>query len=642
MALNRQLWIAIASVMVIAFVSSLAISFQSARAYFEEQLHLKNIDNANTLALTLSQVEKDPVLIELMIAAQFDTGHYQRLELIAPDGNTIAARTRDSAHVADVPDWFAELAALRVDAGVAQVPDGWQQYGTLHVESLSGFALEALWDTTVELFLWFFGIAALLGLLGSILLKSLTRPLDDVVGQAEAIGKQRFLATQEPRTLEFRRVVRAMNILSARVRDMLGEERARLEDMRQRSQRDGLTGVGNRSRFDDVLAALLGDDDPNRQHGLFLLRLVDLAEINRRIGHQATDALIKRLAEQLTQVAGRHDGQFNDEHVARLNGSDFALILTDLTDPEPIAADVAQLAQDVSALDADTPTLRLALSAGRFTSTDERSALLIRLDDALARAEHRQKTCLEWATPAQDAGRLRGSDEWRAILHRALDEGQVHAAHFATRRLDGRLIHHEAMVRLDDGSDTLTAGQFLPWARRLGLLPPLDLAVTEIELQRLSRSEQAEPVALNLSIDTLLDESTRGQLLGLLTSHAAQAAEVSIEIAERAVIDHPAAFREFCSFAVALGYRLGIEKAGLAVTEIDALHELGLDYLKLDRSLTTDLAANESSRNYLRGITGMAHALGLTVIAEGVRSADELTRLGEMGVDGASGPGVPD
>ncbi|MDG4867050.1 EAL domain-containing protein [Guyparkeria sp. 1SP6A2] len=642
MALNRQLWIAIASVMIIAFVSSLVISFQSARTYFEEQLHLKNIDNANTLALTLSQVEKDPVLIELMIAAQFDTGHYQRLEIIGPEGDRIASRSRDDAGAGGVPDWFADLAELRVDPGVAQIPDGWQQYGTLYVESLSGFALEALWDTTVELFYWFFGIAAILGLIGSLVLKSLTRPLDDVVDQAEAIGNQRFIATPEPKTLEFRRVVRAMNILSARVRDMLGEERSRLEEMRQRLQRDSLTGVGNRSRFDDVLGALLIDDDPNRQHGLLLVRLVDLAEVNRQLGHQDTDALIQQLAACLEDVAQAHRDQFADEHIARLNGSDFALILTDLLDAAPIAERLELALRDLAGRHAEIAAPVFALSADRFGSDDERSGILIRLDDALARAEHRQTTCLEWTTHTEDAGRLHGSDEWREILGSAIDAQHIHATHFATRRLDGRLIHHEAMVRLANDGNTWTAGQFLPWARRLGLLPQLDLAVVKLELERLARASDAEPVALNLSIDSLLDESARSRLMGLLATHTAQAARVSIEFAERAVIDHPAAFREFCIATAPLGYRIGIEKAGLALTDIEALHELGLIYLKLDRSLTTDLASSESNRNYLRGITGMAHAIGLTVIADGVRSAEELTLLGELGVDGASGPGVPD
>ncbi|MFI9652696.1 EAL domain-containing protein [Guyparkeria sp. GHLCS8-2] len=641
MALNRQLWIAIVSVMILAFLSSLAISFHSARAYFEEQLHLKNIDNANTLALTLSQVEKDPVLIELMIAAQFDTGHYQRLEIIGPAGDPIASRSRDSDGAGDVPGWFADLAALEVAPGVAQIPDGWQQYGTLYVESLSGFALEALWDTTVELFLWFLGIAAVLGLLGSFVLKSLTRPLDDVVRQAEAIGNQRFITTSEPRTLEFRRVVRAMNILAGRVREMLGQERARLEEMRQRLQRDSLTGVGNRSRFDDVLAALLADDDPNRHHGIFLVRVVDLADVNRQLGRQETDTLIREVTVRLDQVARDHGDQFTDDHIARLNGSDFALILTDILDISAIATRLEATMHDLVARHSETVALRFALSADIFGSADERSAILIRLDDALARAEHQQTTCLERTTPTSDADRMHGSDEWREILATAIGEQHIHAVHFATRHIDGRLIHHEAMVRLDNESTTWTAGQFLPWARRLGLLPQLDLAVLASELDRLTHEDNGEPVAVNLSIESLLDESARSRLMALLTSYTRQAGRVSIEMAERAVIDHPAAFREFCAAAVPLGYRIGIEKAGLALTDIDALHELGLVYLKLDRSLTTDLAGSESNRNYLRGITGMAHAIGLTVIADGVRSNEELAVLGELGVDGASGPGVP-
>jgi EAL domain-containing protein (putative c-di-GMP-specific phosphodiesterase class I) len=166
--------------------------------------------------------------------------------------------------------------------------------------------------------------------------------------------------------------------------------------------------------------------------------------------------------------------------------------------------------------------------------------------------------------------------------------------------------------------------------------------VVEGELDRLANQADREPIALNLSIETLLDDAARSRLIGLLASKASLANQVSIEVAERSVIDHPIAFREFCEAAAPLGYRVGIEKAGHRLIDIDALHEFGLVYIKLDRSLTTDLTDNEPNRNYLRGITGMAHAVGLTVIADGVRSTEELAGLGDLGVDGASGPGVPD
>ncbi|TQE99406.1 MAG: EAL domain-containing protein [Spiribacter salinus] len=640
MALNRQLWIAIASVMVIAFISSLAISFQSARAYFEEQLNLKNIDNANTLALSLSQVEKDPVLIELMIAAQFDTGHYQRIELNDPDGGVIAARTRSADHVDDVPDWFAELAALRVDAGIAQVQDGWKQFGTLHVESLTGFALEALWDTTVELFAWFLGIAVVLGLLGSVVLKSLTRPLDDVVRQAEAIGNQRFITTPEPWTLEFRRVVKAMNVLTGRVRRMLAAERSRLDEMRQRLQRDALTGVGNRNRFNDVLTALLADDDANRQHGLYLIRVVDLADINRDLGHQETDALLRQITTRINAVVERYKEHFTDEHIARLNGSDFAVILTDLLDIDPIAKELEAEMQEIASTQVGDTPIRLALSADTFGPEQDRAAIMVQLDDLLARAEHEQKTCLARSTSENSAVLLHGNDAWRAILRSAIHERTIHTTHFPYQRLEGGLIHREAMVRLKKDGQTWTAGQFLPWARRLGLLAELDLVIFEKELAQLASDSAASPIALNLSIETLLDESTRNRLMSLLATYETLATSVWIEIAEKAVVHHPAAFSEFCEAATPRGYAVGIEQAGHRLMDIETLHELGLAYLKLDRSLTADLTGAESNRNYLRGITGMAHSIGLIVIADGIRSSEDLITVGELGFDGASGPAL--
>jgi len=74
MTLTKQLWLAIATIMTIAFGISFLVSAWSAKGYLEDQLRLKNIDNANSLALSMSQTEKDPVLIELLLSAQFDIG----------------------------------------------------------------------------------------------------------------------------------------------------------------------------------------------------------------------------------------------------------------------------------------------------------------------------------------------------------------------------------------------------------------------------------------------------------------------------------------------------------------------------------------------------------------------------------------
>jgi len=92
MSLIKQLWIGIAIVMSIAFGASFVVSTLSARHYLEQQLYVKNLDNASSLALSLSQMPKDAVTVELQIAAQFDAGHYRLIRLVAPSGEIIVER----------------------------------------------------------------------------------------------------------------------------------------------------------------------------------------------------------------------------------------------------------------------------------------------------------------------------------------------------------------------------------------------------------------------------------------------------------------------------------------------------------------------------------------------------------------------
>ena len=84
MTLTKQLWLAVTAIMTIAFGISFLVSAWSAKNYLEDQLRLKNMDNANSLALSMSQLEKDPVMIELLLAAQFDMGHYRQIKLTSP------------------------------------------------------------------------------------------------------------------------------------------------------------------------------------------------------------------------------------------------------------------------------------------------------------------------------------------------------------------------------------------------------------------------------------------------------------------------------------------------------------------------------------------------------------------------------
>ncbi len=634
MSLIKQLWIAIVVVSTLAFGGSLVVSTLAARHYLEQQLQVKNLDNATSLALSLSQMPKDPVTVELQIAAQFDAGHYSLIRLTEPGSGAVIVERKYTDPETGAPEWFVRLVPIDTQPGVAQVQDGWHQFGTLTLESHKRYAYQALWDGTVHLLLWFLLGGAITGVVGTILIKHITRPLGRVVAQAEAIGGRRFVTTEEPNTTEFRSVVRAMNALSERVRTMLADESQRLEQLRRQNQHDELTGLVNRNQFMNVLDAALARDDAQAGGTLAIVRLGDLAALNRHVGHGATDDILRSLGRTLLEVADRHP----EWEAARLGGSDFALLA-------PGADDAAALAQELAAavhgaIDAlpEPGGLRLPMAAGRYAAGEAHGALLSRIDGALARAEQTGDRAIEIAQAPDTAPPYTDLQAWRAALTASLDDPAVHLARFPVLAVDGRLLHDEAPARLLLDGAWRNAGYFTPWVARLGLMATLDIAVVRAALAEIAAKDEA--LGINLSSQSMCDARFRNELVTILQAAPEAARRLWIEVPEYGALRHLVEFRTLCALLRPLGCRLGIEHVGRQFNRIGDLHDIGLDYVKIDAAMIRDIDSDAGNQSFVRGLVVVAHAIGLSVIAEGVSSDGELRVLPTLGVDGLTGPAV--
>ncbi|GHG75846.1 GGDEF domain-containing protein [Alishewanella longhuensis] len=640
MSLIKQLWVVIAVVLVLAFVSSFSISSYSARNYFSEQLNIKNIDNANMLALSISQLEKDPTLIELLVAAQFDTGHYQKIALILANGDTFLVKEYEAVVADSVPDWFSTLVPLNVLPGVAQIQDGWQQFGTLYVESHSRFAQQALWQSTSQMFFWFAVVALFSGAIGSLILKVITRPLDDVVAQAEAIGGRRFITSQEPRTLEFGRVVRAMNLLSLRVRNMLETENKRLDEMRIKFQLDELTGLNNRTTFMAALDAALASDDKTEPHMICMLRVFDLRVINQKLGHKATDKLLCDVATLLQQQGKRFEAQVGSVTLARINSSDFAILLTQADDIKEIHNSIQQSLLQLQQAHAAKVNIYFPLAATVFLSSEAKPDILIRLDNVLANAELTEEAGIELAYVPEQGQMFRSAAEWREALSTAINNNHITLKQYPVCYFDGTLFHSEAMVRVSLAGEQRSAGCFIAWARRLGLLPQLDVAVIRQALTILQGSETLI-LAVNMTIDTIKDHAIKNTILKLLQTQPELGKRLSLEFNEQAVIAEIEAFRDFVRVAKGLGIILGVQAAGNQFAQLKDIQELGLDYLKVDASLIRQLYTSpQDAKDFIGGFCGLGHSLGLTMIAEGVVDGYDISLLQQVGLDAITGPAV--
>jgi EAL domain-containing protein (putative c-di-GMP-specific phosphodiesterase class I)/GGDEF domain-containing protein len=635
MSLIKQLWIAIAVIMALAFGGSFVVSTFSAQKYLAQQLYLKNMDNAASLAISMSQVADDPVTVELLLSAQFDSGHYQFIRLTDPTGTTLLDRS-NPAIPAGAPKWFQRLIPLQAPPGIAQVQDGWRQFGTLTLQSHSKFAYEALWQGTLRLLFWFAAGAALVGLIGSLALKAITHPLHDVVDQAQAIGARRFITIPVPKTLELSRVVSAMNSLSNRIKGMLEEETARLENLRRQSEHDTLTGLLQREPFLRRTESLLNRDDASAAGVLVIARFARLAETNRELGRQTTDQFLRRISEKLSAIAAENP----DWLAGRLNGSDFALLTPGGTDtPLALAQKVAKtlhLAID----DANIAEERLLpVGATSLDPGEPLSQLLSRVDTALGAAERNETASVQVINKHTATQPFNDLSSWRAALTEALDSNALKLGEYPVVDSVGRLLHFEAPLRLLIGGDWLTAGIVMQWAARLGLMARLDRAVVKAALQDLRQRVGAD-LGINVSAEALCDAEFRADLLRQLQQAPELAARLWLEVPESGAFRHVAEFRSLCVAVKPLGVKVGLEHVGHQFSRIGDLHDLGLDYIKIDASLIRDIHTNPGSQAFLRGLCMIAHSIGMTTIAEGVQSRTEYDILPEFGVDGMTGPGV--
>lgn len=633
MTLTKQLWIAVVAIMTIAFGISFLISAWSAKSYLEDQLQLKNIDNANSLALSMSQIEKDPVLIELLLSAQFDMGHYKQIKLASPSGKVMVERV--SAVGADtVPDWFVRLIPLRTEPGIARVQDGWRQYGTLTVISHNGFAYQALWQGNRRLLGWFLASALLCGAIGTLVLRAITRPLGEVVKQAEAIGARRFITITEPRTREFRSVVRAMNALSGQVHSMLEEESARLEQLRRDAQYDALTGLLNREHFLKNVQVALEDGNSAPSGALFILRLPELIKMNESLGRETTDTLLKRVAGALQECCP-------DESclIGRLNGADFSVLAPDVDAVEELAQRIS--ARTLLSINGPGEQHAVLLGAAVYRHGDAISQVLSRADMALSRAEQEGGSAVEAGEPHVEwkpAASLVAT--WQVLIETALNLKRVQFATYPVLNGQGELIHYEAPARMQiiENSLWIPAQEFMPWASRLGLTERIDEAVFGYALAWMETNE--DPVCINVSAQSVCDPLLTARYYQALKRNPQMAQKLWIDIPEFVAYRHAREFRVFCDTLKPLGCKIGLEHVGNQICHVGELYDVGLDYLKIDSAIIRDIDQSLGNQTFLRGVCTIAHTMGMMTIAEGVLNQQEAACLKELGFKGMTGPGI--
>ena len=636
MSMYRQMWLAVILSTLLAMLGGLLMSTLNTRSYLSEQLSLKNSDNATVLALALSQQNANAVMIELTVSALFDSGHYELIRVVDPLGKTIVERVAP-ANTDAVPEWLGEVLSLSAAPGQAQISSGWKQLGVLTVVSTSRFAHQALWNSVVQMVLALAVSGLVAGYLGSLILRRLREPLQRVITQASDISERRFVLIKEPDVPELKQLAMAMNSAVTRLKSMFEENEQRLEILRMTANYDPLTGLENRTFF---LIQLLDSLDSEEAAGgtLLLVRMADFGGLNQRLGLAAVNGRLKAFANVLSQHAVRAHGI-----AARIGDSDFALLLPSQAKAQEAAEALLQaLIQAVTPLGENGPTAYIGI--GKLQREQDIAGLMAHVSTALAAAEAQGIDAIRETDGADEGTMSSKAEETAQLVRHALEHGFARLVSFPVQDMEGRLLHRKCRLelRLEGTDEWQAAKRFIQVAERFQLTSRLDHAAIQLGLEKL-RSEPGLPVlAIHLSAASLHEVGFQSRLLELLKKNSNLASRLWLEVPEADAIQHMDAFRAFVAKVRNAGSRVGLTHFGRHFSHAGVLHDLGLDFLKIDSSFVRGLEYSVDNQAFLKSLASVAHKMGIQVYAEGVNDSVELAELKLTGFDGAAGPAIRD
>jgi diguanylate cyclase (GGDEF)-like protein/PAS domain S-box-containing protein len=402
---------------------------------------------------------------------------------------------------------------------------------------------------------------------------------------------------------------------------------------------DGLTGLPNRVLFMDRLMQCLSHLDRDPAYGCALLYIdIDRFKfVNDSLSHAAGDRLLIELARRVGRLLRPSDT------LARLGGDEFAVLLEGITGTDEACAVATRIGAAIAGpVFLDRRDLSVAASIGIAHNLDgvvDPEELVRNADIAMYDAK------------AQGGGRIGLFDtsmhqrvvarvSLEAQLRQALDRGTLHAAFqpivdLATGALNGL----EALARWPRGEPDVPPGDFIPVAEESGLIGPLGSLMLRRACRALAdwRSRGVVgpdvTVSVNVSIRQIDDASFVEDVRAALAEAGLPPANLILEITESTLIQHPELVRGVLGALIELGVGVQLDDFGTGYSSLTVLHDFQGDTLKVDRAFVATMTDRPESQTIVRSIVGLAHNLGLRIIAEGIEREDQRAALSALGCE---------
>jgi diguanylate cyclase (GGDEF)-like protein/PAS domain S-box-containing protein len=425
------------------------------------------------------------------------------------------------------------------------------------------------------------------------------------------------------------------------VEDVTDEVHAH-EELTYQAFHDTLTGLPNRELFLDRLDQDLAWRKRSGSNiAVLFLDLDRFKIVNDGLGHATGDAVLKEVGQRLARTVRA------GETAARFSGDEFIFIIKDVADAEDAEAAARRL------LDA----LQEPISTGaQYLTVTASVGVVVPGPHADAATVLRDADTAMYQAKTSGRNRYELFDEElhrRSVLRLAIEADLREALSRHEFELyyqpvvdpaTGQPRGAEALIRWRHPERGIVSPlDFIPVAEESGLIRPIGAWVFEQAVAQLAAwdddpaAPSLEVLSVNLSARQLDDPETPRLVRASLVRHGLSPSRICVEITESTVMSDDSNCRRAVSAFEELGLRVAIDDFGTGYSSLAYLHSLPVTTLKIDRAFVNRLGAVDDSRPVVQAIVGMAHAMGLRVIAEGVADGERQRVVAELGCDLAQG-----